>query len=155
MRRWLPAIVWAALISLFSTDWFSGARTGQVVLPLLAALFPWASGEQLQVLHGALRKAGHFFEYLLLGVLLYRALRARPGWDLRTAGTAVLLAGLYSIGDECHQWFVPGRTAAAMDCLIDVSGAVTGQALVAGWRALRRPRAGVRGRAARAAPSPR
>jgi VanZ family protein len=35
------------------------------------------------------------------------------------------------VGDEFHQWFVPGRTAAATDCLIDVSGAAAGQGLVA------------------------
>ena len=45
----------------------------------------------------------------------------------------VLLALLYAVLDEFHQWFVPGRTAAITDCLIDVSGAAAGQGLLAAW----------------------
>jgi VanZ family protein len=134
LGRWLPVVVGAAVISLFSSGWFSGERTGEMVLPVLAALFPWASPEQLLAAHAVIRKAGHFLEYLLLSLLLYRALRHGPGWDTRAAGMAVVLAGLYAVGDEFHQWFVPGRTAAATDCLIDVSGAATGQGLLAAWR---------------------
>jgi VanZ family protein len=81
-----------------------------------------------------IRKLAHFLEYLVLSVLLYRALRSGPRWDMRAAGMAIVLAGLYSLSDEFHQWFVPGRTAAATDCLIDVSGAAAGQGVVAAWR---------------------
>ena len=42
-----------------------------------------------------------------------------------------MVAGLYAVLDEFHQLFVPGRTAAASDCLIDVSGAAAGQGLLA------------------------
>ena len=48
-------------------------------LPVLRALFPGATYEQLYAAHAAIRKAGHFLEYLVLSVLLYRALRERPG----------------------------------------------------------------------------
>jgi len=67
----------------------------------------------------------------VLSVLLYRALRAGRRWNVRAAGMALAIAGVYSVGDEFHQWFVPGRTAAATDCLIDVSGAAAGQGLLA------------------------
>jgi VanZ family protein len=70
----------------------------------------------------------------VLSVLLYRALRSGRRWDVRAAAMAVVIAALYSVGDELHQWFVPGRTAAASDCLIDVSGAAAGQGLLAAWR---------------------
>jgi len=122
------------MIWLFSTGWLSGERTGRMFLPVLAALFPGATHEQLYAVHAAIRKTGHFLEYLVLSVLLYRALRVGRRWDMRAAGMAVLFAGLYAVGDEFHQWFVPGRTAAASDCLIDVSGAAAGQGLLAAWR---------------------
>lgn len=130
-------VVWATTISLFSTGWFSGERTGQLILPVLAALFPWASPDQLRAIHAVTRKTAHFLEYLVLSILLYRALRGGYRWDMRAAVMAVTLAGLYAVGDEFHQWFVPGRTAAATDCLIDVSGAAAGQGLVAVCRGAR------------------
>ena len=61
---------------------------------------------------------------------------------MRAAGLAFALAGLYAVSDEFHQWFVPGRTAAATDGLIDVFGAAAGQALVAA-RALAPRRAAI------------
>ena len=131
LKRWLPAFIWAAAISFFSTGWFTGERTGDILLPLLAALFPDATPAQLRSAHYAIRKLAHFTEYLILSVLLYRALRGDRRWNLRAAGIAFAMSGIYAIGDEYHQWFVPGRTAAATDCLIDVSGAAAGQGLVA------------------------
>src|SRR5206468_1040299 len=85
-------------------------------------LHPGATPAQLAAVHAGIRKFAHFAEYLILSVLLYRALRAERRWSLRAAALALALAGLYSVGDELHQWFVPGRLAGARDCLIDVSG---------------------------------
>ena len=136
--RWLPVAAWAALISLFSTGAFAFDRTGLLIVPVLHVIFPGASPEELRAMHSSIRKFAHFAEYLVLSVLLYRALRAGRRWDVRAAGMAVAIAGLYSIGDELHQWFVPGRTAAASDCLIDVSGAAAGQGLLAAFGKSRR-----------------
>src|SRR5262245_18204932 len=121
------------MISLFSTGVFAFERTGMLIVPVLHAFFPSASPEELRAMHSSIRKGAHFTEYLVLSVLFYRALRAGRRWDVRAAGMAVVIAGLYSIGDELHQWFVPGRTAAASDCLIDVSGAAAGQGLLAAF----------------------
>ncbi len=131
--RWLAVVAWAVVISIFSTEWFTGERTAAVILPLLALLFPSLSPAELARLHEHIRKAAHFTEYLVLSILIYRALTGSHRWSVRAAVTAVLLAAVYSGGDELHQWFVPGRTAAATDCLIDVSGAAAGQGLLAAW----------------------
>ena len=131
LRRWLPALGWAVVIWTFSTEWFSGERTAEIIIPLLAAVLPGSSPAELRALHHLIRKLAHFLEYLVLSMLLYRALRGDRRWNLRAAGIACTIAGLYAIGDEFHQLLVPGRTAAATDCLIDVSGAVAGQGLVA------------------------
>jgi VanZ family protein len=139
ISRWLPVVAWAVLISVFSTGAFAYEQTGTVILPLLHLLFPSATPDELRALHATIRKLAHFMEYLVLSVLLYRALRSGRRWDLRAAGMAVVIAGLYSIGDELHQLFVPGRTAAATDCLIDVSGAAAGQGLLAAWGTRGRP----------------
>jgi VanZ family protein len=143
VARWLPVVGWATLISVFSTGWFAAERTGSLLLPLLAALFPDATPQQLAAAHYGVRKLAHFTEYLVLSVLLYRALRGERGWSLRAAALALAISGLYAIADELHQGFVAGRTAAAADCLIDFSGAATGQGLLAARPTGRRPVAGV------------
>jgi VanZ family protein len=121
-----------------STDAFGGAETSRILIPLLRACFPNASPAELQHLHDVVRKLAHFAEYLVLGVLLYRAL-AVPGRSAsRAAVTALALAAFYSLIDELHQSFVPGRTGALADCAIDVAGAGAGLALVTTWVAARR-----------------
>src|SRR2546426_9574780 len=114
-----------------STGLFSGDRTAAIILPVLAVFFPGASPAELRAIHQGVRKLAHFTEYLVLSVLLYRALRTGRGWNFRAAGLAFTIAGIYALSDEFHQWFVPGRTAAATDCLIDVSGAAAAQGLLA------------------------
>lgn len=77
-------------------------------------------------LHFLVRKLAHLTEYAVLAFLLYRSLRgSRPRvWELRTAAWSVLVAGLYSLTDELHQRFVPGRGGSLVDCGIDTAGAI-------------------------------
>lgn len=137
--RWAPVALWAAVIFVASTSWFAGPRTEAALLPFLAWLLPRADVRTLETVHAAIRKLGHFTEYLILGLLIVRALRDRRGWQLHHALLAVALATTYAVTDELHQHFVPGRTAAAGDVAIDALGAIGGQVGVA-IRAARRPR---------------
>jgi VanZ family protein len=134
VRRWLPVIAWAALISILSTTWFSGEHTGGVIIRLLAALFPHADLGTLRAVHQGVRKAAHFGEYFVLSLLLARALRGDAEWSLGTTLTALGLAAVYAAGDELHQRFALGRVASAADCLIDISGAAAAQGLIAARR---------------------
>src|SRR5262245_40275965 len=111
VRRWAPVASWLLVISAFSTGWFTGEETGYYLLPILRWLFPSASYTQLVLAHHLVRKLAHFVEYLVLGVLLYRALDG-AGFSPRTALRALALAALFAAGDEFHQSFVAGRTAA-------------------------------------------
>jgi VanZ family protein len=133
--RWLAVVLWATLISLLSSRWFSGERTAGMLLPLLARLLPSADPATLALVHQAVRKLAHVGEYFVLSALLYRALAAGSAWNPRAAVLAVGSAGLYAVADEVHQLFVPGRTGATGDVLIDLSGAILAQALIL----LRRP----------------
>jgi VanZ family protein len=137
LARWIPVVLWALLISVLSTGWFTGERTGSFLMPLLRGLFPAASHATLVAIHHAVRKLAHFLEYLVLSVLLSRALRGRRTPPARVAVRALALAALYAVGDELHQAFAAGRTASVVDCLIDVSGAAVGQAVVAVYDAAR------------------
>jgi len=130
LSRWAPVAAWLLVIATFSSGWFSGAQTGSVLLPIFGWLFPSATLSQLILAHAVVRKLAHFAEYLVLSVLLYRALDGR-GFARSTALRALALAALCSAADEFNQSFVVGRTGALRDCLIDTSGAAAGLGLVA------------------------
>jgi VanZ family protein len=129
LRAWLAVAVWAALISLFSSAWFSGDHTGGLLFPLLQALLPGAGPERVQALHAGIRKSAHVAEYLVLAVLLVRALREEGLRGSALAATAVLLGVGYAALDETHQAFVPSRTASAGDVAVDAIGVVAGVGL--------------------------
>ena len=98
LSLWLPVIVWAAVIFMFSA--IPSLNTGLGTWDLI------------------LRKIAHLSEYAILGALLVRAIQ-RPA-------VAILAGGLYAVTDEFHQHFVRGRHAAWYDVLIDTVGVTIG-----------------------------
>lgn len=72
------------------------------------------------------RKIAHGTVYFVLAVLLLLALFT----DNKTFGRNMLIVlaicFFYSLTDEWHQTFIPGRTGKFVDCLIDTLGAVIG-----------------------------
>ena len=134
LKPWLPAIVWAGVISWASTDAFSASHTSSFILPILHWLFPHASAETLDRLHFFIRKTAHVAEYFVFSLFLFRALRGEHrGWQFRWAIAALAIAAGYSVLDEFHQSFVPSRTASPWDSLIDTSGAATAQVVLWLW----------------------
>jgi VanZ family protein len=105
LSLWAPVILWMGVIFFISS------------IPHLKSPFEW------DYLY---RKAAHVAEYVILAVLLCRAWRGSgvraPAYVLLALGTAVL----YAMTDEFHQGFVPGRTASALDVLIDSTGCLAG-----------------------------
>lgn len=90
--------------------------------------------EQLQLLHTLLRKAGHFSEYLILGVLsmftvLQTELRHKIWIGL---GFCLLVASV----DETIQLFVSGRSGQITDVVLDCVGALCGILMLIGVRKL-------------------
>jgi VanZ family protein len=125
--RWGPLILWMAVISGLSTDAFSAAETGRLLMPLLRLLFPGASPARLDLLHAVVRKGAHVTEFAILAFLWYRALDwRRSGWQTKAALTALVLAAGFGALDEAHQMFVPSRTASIVDVGWDSLGAALG-----------------------------
>jgi VanZ family protein len=134
LKSWLPAIAWAGLISILSTDVFSSEHTSRFIVPALHWLFPAASGATLELLHAIIRKSAHVTEYFIFSIFLIRALRGKDrGWHLRWAIWAVVIAGGYSTLDEFHQSFVASRTASPWDALLDTAGASAAQVVLGFW----------------------
>ena len=69
----------------------------------------------------------HILEFLPLGFLAARAFAMTPRFsDFHPAVLPVLLGSSYGLGDELHQFFVPGRTASIFDAAADSMGVVIG-----------------------------
>jgi VanZ family protein len=132
LQRWWPALLWAIVISTFSTGLFTSDNTSRIIVPLLRWFFPHASQETLFLVHHFIRKMGHVTEYFVLSLLILRGIRAgKPGTHLGWALAAIAVVACYAALDEFHQSFVPGRTAAVSDVLIDTAGGIAAQIAVA------------------------
>jgi VanZ family protein len=132
LKRWWPALAWAVAISGFSTGVFTAEHTSRIIIPILHWLFPYAAESTLFRVHFVIRKCAHFTEYFILSLLVLRGIRAgRPGTRFAWALVVIAVVACYASLDELHQRFVPGRTPAIHDVLIDTSGGVTAQLVAA------------------------
>lgn len=137
LAAWLLVLLWASVMFNFSTDSFSKEHTSRFIVPILQWLLPLASAQTIDALHEFVRKCAHAFEYSVLSVLLFRAVRApAEGWKVRWAATALFLAALFAASDEFHQTFVASRGASVWDVLLDTLAAAAAQLVL--WRLLRR-----------------
>lgn len=128
IQNWLPVCVWAGLIFYFSTDHFSSTNTSQLLGFIFSWLWPGLASETIALVHGAIRKLGHWTAYFVLAVLMLRALlyETSKRWELRHAVLTFVLILVYALSDEWHQSFVPSRTASSGDVFIDLLGAICG-----------------------------
>lgn len=86
------------------------------------------------------KKGGHALGYGLLGLFYWRGLKGEndsvePRWFF----LAWIMAVLYSVTDEFHQSFVPGRHPAVTDVMIDASGAAVALLLANRYYKRKRP----------------
>lgn len=128
---WIPAILVAALIALFSTHYFSNQQTGRVIIPMLHWLFPAATPRTLHLVHVGIRKMAHVTEFGLFSITVFHGIRGgRAGWRLSWALATLVIAVIYAGLDEWHQSFVPLREARVRDVALDAIGAALAQTLV-------------------------
>src|SRR5437762_12297978 len=120
----LPLLVWVLAIHVFSTDAFSSGETSRYIEPFLRAIFPKFAPEQIDFMHAALRNCRHGAEYFVLGLLAYRALRARQTDLVKTIVRAGAFVLLVALTDEFHQMFTASRGPSLMDLGYDCLGGV-------------------------------
>lgn len=128
----MPAILWAGIIFYMSTRTFGASFSNRLLADILAFLHVAVSARTFHLLAFGFRKLGHFTEYGIFVIFLYRALgdAHRSAWNSRKALACILLAALYSLTDEFHQRFVPGRGPSIVDCGFDTIGATLGMLIV-------------------------
>lgn len=125
---WLPTATWAVIIFDLSRAPYSAASSGRFISFALDWLSISILPHNLGLMNALLRKSAHLTEYALLAVFLYNSMKPAgdPLWSRKAAFWALLASGGYSLTDEFHQLFVPGRHASLSDCLVDTTGALLG-----------------------------
>ncbi len=86
------------------------------------------SSQQSFHMHGLPENADkmvHTLIYLPLAFMLYLSM-SKSGLKKSLFATAFIIAGIYGMTDEFHQYFVPGRYASAGDIAADFFGAYLG-----------------------------
>ncbi len=140
-RYWLPVILGMVFIYWMSTESFSSRTTMHIIEPIIRFFAPSISRKQLVMIHGVIRKCAHVTEYMVLGMLLFRAFRAgsneRRWW--RWAGYSLAVVVLYALTDELHQLHVPARTASLVDVGFDTFGGFLAQVVSIVYYGRRRP----------------
>ena len=128
---WALVALWAAVIFFMSAHTgsdFDGEGPLAAVKRWLVGLVAPVFGPETDVVS----VAAHFTEYLVLGALLFVALRCT--WPESSSSRlmlgAVVLASAYAVTDEFHQSFVPGRLCDPADWLTDTLGATLGAVIV-------------------------
>jgi VanZ family protein len=135
IKAWLAALLWIGLIAIESTDTFSAEHTSRFLYPLLHFLMNLDLA-RFEVWHHYIRKCGHFVGYFSLSFFLFRAWRATlrlpwtSRWALRWAAIAFFMSALVASLDEWHQTFIPSRTGAVSDVMLDSIAALTAQVLI-------------------------
>ena len=133
----LLALVWASIISNFSNDNFSAAKTAPYIERWLGAIAPSANINTIHTLHILIRKSAHFIEYGIFALLLFGiwAAGALP-WPKRPIIYVIGIVASFALLDEYHQSFVRSRLPSIWDSLIDTLGGISALALL--WLAQRK-----------------
>ncbi|OGM59013.1 hypothetical protein A2955_03255 [Candidatus Woesebacteria bacterium RIFCSPLOWO2_01_FULL_37_19] len=105
VRYWLPPLIWALVIFVFSS------------LPSIKA-------SNIYWKEFFIKKSGHMVEYGIFTVLLYRAFLNYLKDEKKAGLYSTLMSSFYGASDEFHQLFTPGREPTVRDFLFDSLGSI-------------------------------
>jgi len=148
IRAWLPTVLWIGVICCESTALFTSQHTQRWVYAVLNFISLHLAAHA-NLINGVGRKLGHFTGYGVLGAFAFfgwtellaytkesqligmgRIVEVPRRWHLRAAVLAVLVVFVVACLDEFHQSFIPGRTSAFHDVILDTMGGVFAQMLI-------------------------
>lgn len=129
----IAVILWMVLIFTLSAQPAAQSngiskKVTETIIKIVNKIIPGVDFKILNPNH-FIRKNAHFFIYLIFGILTSIALRKCGVVGVRSMVLVLLICVIYSISDEFHQAFVPGRGPQIKDVLIDAIGAIVGSSL--------------------------
>ena len=117
--KWIFLLSWMTIIFLFSAE----PNSGTVTHGIIERIIPSLKGKEIvETINFVIRKSAHIMEYLILTYLIYSLLKEYKYKERNRILLSILFCFLYSITDEIHQIYVPGRSGVFKDCLIDTIG---------------------------------
>lgn len=130
-RRIFTAITILYVLFIFHNSMFPGPQSSnqsQHVMNLLNHMLA-ALRSPVTLSEHFVRKAGHFTEYFILGIIMLITIRSyhKPGRESTFAGMFFLL--LVPVIDEFIQLFTPKRGSSVLDVLLDFGGGMAGMAV--------------------------
>jgi len=128
----LATLAWAVLVFYLSTERFGSDFSQGLIAQALTLLHLSVSPRTFHILDTLLRKIAHMTEYGILAFFVYGSFAEQRlfRWTSRQAMWCIGIVGLYSLTDEFHQRYVPGRHASLVDCGIDIAGAAIAIGLI-------------------------
>lgn len=116
------SLIWVIVILSFSLQdgTRSSLQSGMITATIQSLLSSIGIVIERQFLSFLIRKAAHFTEFFILGLLLTQSSK-----DTQIK-LFLILGFLVPLLDESIQSFVPGRAMTVMDMLIDISGILFG-----------------------------
>lgn len=136
--NWLPAFAWMVIIFMFSAQ--PSAKSNELsagFTKILVDIFGMVLPFDIEIstindfaaqMNHIIRKLAHFCVYMMLGILVSRAL-IKNGYRTKVLIISFFICAIYAASDELHQLFVPGRGCQLKDVLIDSAGAFIGISL--------------------------
>ena len=153
-RPWHVCWPWLAVLAcmvcfIWGNSLVPGEESGSLSLTVLHHIHAALGAVGLPyewVTHFLVRKAAHFTEYMVLGVIAMQAFRPHRSTSAAAVLVTALVLVLIPSIDETIQLFVGGRAGQVTDVLLDCSGALAGVLLTLAcswlWGALRQRRKG-------------
>lgn len=122
VTRWLPLLIWMAIIFLLSSTPNIFKNLPAVWYTRILPFLPKGFSRPSEIV-GAL---SHFGEYLVLSALLSSAFIGRGNVKKTLLLAALVLSLVYAYYDEIYQINIPGRGFEVSDLVFDALGAVAG-----------------------------
>ena len=130
---WLAIAIAVALLIIHFTGEpasVSDQTSKGVLYRLLEFIGIEPTDEVLSIYNHYIRKAAHFILFFAFGFSLRAA--AQYQRKLPKMASALIVGGLFAIGDELRQNFIPGRAPGIKDVVIDFAGVLLGALAVTG-----------------------
>lgn len=126
-------VIWMAFIYYLSDQpaAVSASQSLSVLTKLMKIVAPafHIETQRIEQYNEMFRTCMHAFVFFVLAVLVSRTVKMRLGYRLKPLLISASICVVYSLLDETHQIFVPGRAFQLSDVLIDAAGTLTGIAL--------------------------
>lgn len=125
---------WMLMIFLFSSQTsVASNKNSRAIVGILLKISGQEAADnnykELEKFNLMFRKCSHFGAYLILAILILFMINKLHTNGYLPIFISFAICAVFAVSDEIHQRFVPGRTSAIADVLIDCTGAILGIAL--------------------------